>query len=63
MPCRHCDNKVVEANGLCASCNHLGGRRTKLNAVDTFMAVCKNCHDLIHNKLSAAERREKKLML
>lgn len=43
--------------------HHLGGRGSKLNAVDTFMALCDPCHKTIHNKLSATERRNKKLML
>lgn len=43
--------------------HHLGGRGTKLNAVETFMACCFNCHSRLHSKLSATERREKGLMI
>lgn len=38
--------------------HHLGGRGTKLNAVDTFMALCLNCHQVVHQKLSARKARE-----
>ena len=43
--------------------HHLGGRGTKLNAVDTFIALCMSCHRTTHDKLSAAERRNKRLLL
>lgn len=51
-----CTKKAVDVH-------HLSGRGSKLNVEETFLAVCRNCHDVLHNKLSATERRNKKLML
>ena len=42
--------------------HHLSGRGSNLNREETFMSVCFNCHQLLHNKLSAKERREKGLL-
>lgn len=50
-----CTKQAVEIH-------HLSKRGSKLNAEDTFMAVCRNCHHLIETKLSARERREKGLL-
>ena len=38
--------------------HHIGGRKGKdLLKVEDFAALCRNCHDLIHNKLSAEKAK------
>jgi len=59
----YCFANLPGCTKIATQCHHLGGRGTKLNAADTFMAVCFNCHRILHDKLSATERREKGLMI
>ena len=60
---QYCFANLPGCSKKATQCHHLGGRGTKLNASDTFMAVCFNCHRILHDKLSATERREKGLMI
>lgn len=51
-----CTKKAVDVH-------HLGRRGSNLNAEETFMAVCRSCHDYLHSRMSAVERRNKNLMI
>ena len=54
-----CRVKLVGCTGKATQVHHISGRGKKLNREDTFMSCCHNCHFLLHNKLSAPERRQK----
>jgi len=58
-----CKARLQDCTGHAKHVHHLSGRGSKLNAEETFMAVCFNCHRILHDKLSATERREKGLMI
>lgn len=57
-----CRAKLQGCTTKATQVHHISGRGSKLNREETFMAVCFSCHKLLHDKLSATERREKGLL-
>jgi hypothetical protein len=58
-----CQAKLIGCKGLATDCHHSSGRITDYLNVLTFIAVCRECHNKIHNVLSAKENREKRLLV
>lgn len=62
----HCEAKLLECTGKATDVHHLysGKDRNKyyLN-ISTWKAVCRNCHNYIHDHLSLEEAIEMKLKL
>jgi len=57
-----CQAKLIRCEGKAVEVHHSGGRIGKLlNDVSLFIALCRSCHDQIHNKLGANELRDKGL--
>lgn len=42
--------------------HHVEPRATGLNKEESFLTTCRNCHSILHDVLSASERREKGLL-
>lgn len=59
----HCFANLPGCRKRSVDVHHLGGRGSKLNKEETWIAVCRPCHDVITNKLSATERRDRGLMI
>lgn len=57
-----CEARLPECTIEAVDCHHRAGREgEKLIDETNFLAVCRSCHSLIHDKLSATEAREKGL--
>lgn len=52
---KKCQAKLEGCEEKASQLHHKQGRGEHLNDVSTFMAVCPNCHDVIHNKMSMDE--------
>lgn len=50
-------------DGMTTDCHHRAGRGSNLLDASTFIAVCRSCHNYIHDKMSAEERRERGLLI
>lgn len=60
----YCAAKLEGCTYKATDVHHSSGREgKKLTDVTKFIAVCRNCHSLLHDKLSAAERRDKNLLI
>ncbi len=53
-----CKAKLQGCTGDTEHRHHTAGRGSNLNAKETFLPVCSSCHYLIHNVMSAKERRK-----
>lgn len=59
----YCEAKLQGCTHKAVDIHHTGGREgEKLTDISKFLAVCRECHSLLHDKLSAKERREKGLL-
>lgn len=59
----YCQAKLEGCTYRAVDVHHGGGRENeKLNDVSKFIAVCRNCHKICHDKLSAKERRDRGLL-
>ena len=58
-----CQARLIGCADLSVDIHHSAGRSGKefLN-IKNWMAVCRHCHSICHDKLSAKERREKGLL-
>lgn len=57
-----CQARLIQCEGKAVDVHHSAGRNGKLlNDVSLFIALCRSCHDQIHNKLGAKELRDKRL--
>jgi hypothetical protein len=43
--------------------HHVSGRGANTNDRGTWLPVCRSCHQMIHNVMSAKERRDKHLLI
>lgn len=50
-------------DGMTTDVHHRAGRGNNLLDASTFIASCRSCHNYIHDKMSAEERREKGLLI
>jgi hypothetical protein len=57
----YCQAKLLGCSGRSIDLHHAGSRGKNYLNESTFKAVCRNCHNVIHNVLSAKEARELKL--
>lgn len=59
----NCQAKLLECEKIAVDVHHVEGRTgDNLNKEESFMSVCRHCHTIIHDKLSAETRREKGLL-
>jgi hypothetical protein len=59
----NCKAMLIGCTGLTSERHHVSGRGINTNKKETWLPVCRNCHDQIHNVLSAEVRREKGLLV
>lgn len=60
----YCQIKLFGCTHKATEIHHVKPREGKgLTDITSFRAACHNCHSLLHNKLSAKERREKNLLI
>lgn len=57
----YCEMKLIGCERTAIEIHHTASRGKNLNEVSTWKATCRHCHDLLHNKLSAKEARDKGL--
>jgi hypothetical protein len=54
-----CQAKLEGCTGQATDLHHIGGRTGEnLVKVEDFAALCRNCHDIIHKKMSAKEAKK-----
>lgn len=58
-----CEANLRECTGVATEVHHKAKRGANYLNVETFMAVCKECHILIEQKMSAEERREQGFLM
>ena len=58
-----CKAKLQGCTGDTEHRHHLSGRGIRLNDKEKLLPVCNSCHFLIHNVLSAKDRRSKGLLI
>jgi hypothetical protein len=55
----HCQAQLEGCTGQSTDLHHIGGRTgDNLLKVDDFAALCRNCHDIIHKKISAQQAKK-----
>jgi hypothetical protein len=59
----YCQAKLLGCSKGSIDLHHAGMRGKNYLNEETFLAVCRNCHNLIHNVLSAKEARDLKLKI
>jgi hypothetical protein len=60
---KFCQAKLTGCGGRSVDVHHRGKRGVNYLNLETWIAVCRSCHDRIHNVLSAKEARDKKLII
>lgn len=58
-----CEANLRECTGKSVEVHHTAKRGKNYLEVETFMAVCRPCHILIEQKMSAEERREQGFLI
>lgn len=58
-----CEANLRECTGMAEEIHHKAKRGANYLNVETFMAVCKPCHKIIEEKMSAEERREQGFLM
>lgn len=60
---RKCQANLPDCGVTVTDLHHKGGRGKNLNEVSTWLAVCRKCHDKIHNSMSMEEAIKRKLRI
>jgi uncharacterized Zn finger protein (UPF0148 family) len=58
-----CQAKLNGCTFATEDVHHMAKRGKNLNNVETWLAVCRSCHEIIENQLSSEDAREKGLRL
>lgn len=58
-----CQIMLLGCEGVAIEIHHTGSRGENLNKVGTWKSTCRHCHQLLHDKLSAKEARDKGLKI
>jgi hypothetical protein len=54
-----CQAQLEGCTGVATDLHHIGGRTGEnLLKVEDFAALCRNCHDIIHKKMSAEQAKK-----
>lgn len=60
---KFCGAKLLGCTKQSQDVHHTAGRGENYLNIQTWMAVCRHCHTVLHDKLGAEERREKGLLI
>lgn len=59
----NCQARLMGCQNIAMDLHHKAKRGINYLKIETFMAICRSCHDQIHNAMSNKEAKEKKLLI